>query len=275
MHKKDLFSIGDAAKLFHLSVSSLRHYENIGLITPEYIDPYSGYRYYGAKQFEVLNSIRYLRALDIPLSEIADFLKDREVERMEEKLLMQKQTVIAKQKELERIERKIDNRLKAITDAKDSVFDTVRLTYKEKIRMIWVSDSLKINGFLDMEAPMRKLEQNQAEALVFLGKVGVGISQNNLEHKNFEHYDGIFLILDEEDHFVGDSTEIEASMCVSIRFHGSHAQAPEQYQKLLSYIESHDLTVNGFSREITMIDYGITNDTSKFVTEISIPVSSS
>lgn len=67
MDKKNLFSIGDVAKLFHLSVSSLRHYEVLGLITPEYTDPESGYRYYGARQFEVLNSIRYLRALDMPL----------------------------------------------------------------------------------------------------------------------------------------------------------------------------------------------------------------
>ena len=30
MDKPKLFQIGDVAKLFHLSVSSLRHYENVG-----------------------------------------------------------------------------------------------------------------------------------------------------------------------------------------------------------------------------------------------------
>lgn len=44
---QELFSIGDVAQLFHLSVSSLRHYETIGLLTPEYTDPATGYRYYG------------------------------------------------------------------------------------------------------------------------------------------------------------------------------------------------------------------------------------
>jgi len=180
MDRQNLFSIGDVAKLFHLSVSSLRHYEDVGLITPEYTDPDSGYRYYGARQFEVLNSIRYLRALDMPLSEIADFLGNRDVERIEEKLLSQKKAVIAKQEELKRIERKIDNRLRTITDAKNSVFDTVYLTQKGGCSMVWVGDSLKIRGFLDMEAPIRKLEQEQTEAMVFLGKVGVGISAENL-----------------------------------------------------------------------------------------------
>ena len=37
MDRKNLFPIGEVSKLFHISVSSLRHYEHIGLLTPEYI----------------------------------------------------------------------------------------------------------------------------------------------------------------------------------------------------------------------------------------------
>lgn len=272
MDRQRLFSIGDVATLFHLSVSSLRHYENVGLIKPEYTDPESGYRYYGARQFEVLNSIRYLRALDMPLSEIADFLGNRDVERMEEKLLSQKKAVREKLEELKRIERKIDNRLSMIADAKSSVFDTVQLTRKNKCRMVWVSDSLKIRGFLDMEKPIRELDRNQTEAVVFLGKVGVGIAPENLKSGRFDRYDGIFLILDEEDRFAGQTTELPETLCVSIRFCGSHAEAGAGYEKLLEYVRSNELEITGFSREITMIDYGLTNDLTKFVTEISIPV---
>lgn len=272
MDKQNLFSIGDVAKLFHLSVSSLRHYENVGLLTPEYIDADSGYRYYSTKQFEVLNSIRYLRALDMPLAEIADFLSNRDVDRMEEKLHFQKQAVILKQEELKRIERKIDNRLQMIADAKKSVFDTVQLIHKNKSRMVLVDSPLKINNFLDMEKPIRELDRNQTEAVVFLGKVGVGIAPENLEKELFNGYDYIFLILDEEDCFEGKATEIPETLCVSVRFHGSHTEAPAQYKKLLYYITEHNLKIIGFSREITMIDYGLTDDLSKFVTEISISV---
>ena len=35
----ELFQIGEMARLFHLSVSSIRHYETLGLVTPERIDP--------------------------------------------------------------------------------------------------------------------------------------------------------------------------------------------------------------------------------------------
>ena len=71
--KKDLYQIGEVARLFHLSISLLRHYDKTGLVTPEYTDPDTGYRYYSIRQFECLNTIRYLRALDMPLEEIGDF----------------------------------------------------------------------------------------------------------------------------------------------------------------------------------------------------------
>ena len=43
--------------------------------------------------------------MDMPLTEIADFLQNRDVETIEEKLRAQKAAVVQKQKELKRIER--------------------------------------------------------------------------------------------------------------------------------------------------------------------------
>ena len=75
MAGETLYSIGETAKLFHLSVSSLRHYEALGLVTPEYTDPHTGYRYYSVRQFEAFNTIRYLRTLDMPLPEKIETLR--------------------------------------------------------------------------------------------------------------------------------------------------------------------------------------------------------
>ena len=151
MSQSELFGIGDVAKMFHISASSLRHYENIGILKPEKVDPDSGYRYYSSRQFEVLNSIRYLRALDMPLSEIDDFLQNRDVNVIEKKLKEQKKVVLAKAEELRRIERKINNRLSMIEDARGSIFDEVHLIQKGSCRMIWIKASLKIGSYLDME----------------------------------------------------------------------------------------------------------------------------
>ena len=67
MKNSELFQIGEVSRLFHISVSILRHYDRIGLLKPEYTDPDTGYRYYSTRQFECLNTIRYLRALAMPL----------------------------------------------------------------------------------------------------------------------------------------------------------------------------------------------------------------
>ena len=272
MEMPKLFQIGDMAKLFHISVSSLRYYESLGLLTPERVDPDTGYRYYSVRQFEVLNTIRYLRELDMPLPEISDFLKNRDIDRMEEKLRQQKAEIERKRLELQRIERRIDNNLRRIRDALDSELDVIKYAASPAMRIVWMDAALKISSSLDMEMPIRELEQSQAETALFLGKVGVGISAENLEVGSFEQYDGVFLILDDEDRFDGKTVLLSETQCVSVRFRGSHTEAAEQYRRLMEHIRAHGMKPSGFSREITMIDYGITSDREKFVTEISIPV---
>ena len=232
MEKSGLFQIGDIAKLFHLSVGILRHYEKQGLLQPEYIDPETGYRYYSTRQFESLNTIRYLRVLDTPLDQIAEFLKNRDINRIQELLRQQKETVIRKRKELEIIERKIDNRLRQIEDAVSSELDVIRFVTYPTRRITWIRNPLSIESYLDLEVPIRQLE----------------------------------------DEFEGNVEKLPTETCVTLRFCGSHADAPAQYQKLVTFINDHSLQIAGFSKEITMIDYGITNDTDKFVTEIQIPI---
>lgn len=267
-----LFSIGDVARLFHISAGSLRHYESIGLLLPARIDPDTGYRYYSVRQFEALNTIRYLRALDIPLTEIGDFLHNKDVARMEEKLRQQKAAVVEKQQELHRIERKLDNRLHQLHTAQACQLDTIELVTLPACRMAWVAAPPTLHGSLDMEEPIRRLERSQTETVVFLGKLGVSISAERLRSGDFSRYDGFFLLLDEEDAFNGKVTFLPEALCARLRFRGSHGEAPEQYGKLMAYLRRNALKPADFSREITLIDFGITNDPGKFVTEICIPV---
>lgn len=272
MGEQKLFQIGEVAKMFHLSVGSLRHYEQAGLLKPEYIDEATGYRYYSVRQFEVLNTIRYLRVLDMPLGQIGEFLQNRDVDVMKEKLIKQKELVAQKQRELAAIERKIDHRLRQLDDAQSSELDKLTIKTLPACRLVWIRDSLSPKSYLDLEYAIRRLEQNQKESVVFLGKVGLGISGEKLLAGQFDQYDSVFLILDEEDVYQGSMEECPETLCVSMRFCGSHQESGARYQTLLRYIKAQKLEIAGFSREITMIDYGLTNDTGKFVTEIAIPV---
>lgn len=272
MDKSSLFSIGDVAKIFHLSVGSLRHYESLGILVPEYVDPQTNYRYYSPRQFEILNTVRYLRALDMPLPQIADFLKNRDIDVIEDKLLKQKQQVIQKKKELEIIERKINNRLRQICDARNSELDVIKTVTAPPCRIIRIKDSLKPRNVADIEETVSRLSANEDEPMVFLGKVGVGISEENLCAGEYGKYDYAFLVLDDEDKYSAEVEHLPQTLCVSVRFCGIHSDAAHYYRLLSDFIGKNGLRIAGFSREITMIDYGITNDTEKFVTEISIPV---
>lgn len=43
MEETKLFKIGEVAKMLHVSMGTLRHYEQAGLLTPEYVDKKTGY----------------------------------------------------------------------------------------------------------------------------------------------------------------------------------------------------------------------------------------
>ena len=258
--------------MFNVSLGTLRHYERCGLLEPEYIDPRTGYRYYGAKQFEVLNTIRYLRVLDMPLTQIAEFLHNRDVHVIEDKLVAQKALIERKQHELEMVQRKIDHRLERLRDAEQSEFDVIRVVRQPACRIVWIRDSPKVDSYLGLEYSIRKLEQHQKDSLVFLGKVGVGIDKESLEQGGYADYGLVFLLLDDEDEYEGNTVTLPETDCVRVRFQGSHGDAPNRYRELMRYIAGRGLGIAGFSREIALIDEGLTSDPAQFVTEICIPV---
>ena len=45
-----MLKIGEFSKLSHVSVRMLRHYDEIGLLHPQRVDPITGYRLYGEEQ---------------------------------------------------------------------------------------------------------------------------------------------------------------------------------------------------------------------------------
>ena len=93
---KNLFTIGEMADLFGINIRTLRYYDEIGILHPETADPDTGYRYYSTRQFERLNTIKYLRALGVSLKKIALFFENRDVDIMLDLLKEQKAETQAK-----------------------------------------------------------------------------------------------------------------------------------------------------------------------------------
>lgn len=66
------FKIGEFSKLNQVTVKTLRHYEEVGLLLPAEIDEWTGYRYYEVCQFQRMSRILYLKKLRFSLEEIKD-----------------------------------------------------------------------------------------------------------------------------------------------------------------------------------------------------------
>ena len=67
---RQLIAIGHFAKTTGLSRSTLRFYDEIGLLCPAFVDPETNYRYYRRGQTVQAEQIRLLRALEVPLNDI-------------------------------------------------------------------------------------------------------------------------------------------------------------------------------------------------------------
>lgn len=71
-----MIKIGDFSKLARVSVKTLRHYDQLGLLHPAWVDRYSSYRYYTAAQLPRLNHILALKDLGFTLEQVRQLLVD-------------------------------------------------------------------------------------------------------------------------------------------------------------------------------------------------------
>jgi DNA-binding transcriptional MerR regulator len=71
-----MLNIGEFARLGQVSPRMLRHYDELGLLRPDEVDPDSGYRQYGVRQLARLHRIVALRGLGFGLEQIRQILSE-------------------------------------------------------------------------------------------------------------------------------------------------------------------------------------------------------
>lgn len=103
---KELYSIGETAKIMGISVQTLRNYSNMDLLQPQYTDDSSGYRYYSFNQFHLIDRIKYLRNMGLSLAEISDVIKEEKVEKLSDALIHQQEKI---QAEIQELKNKLDD----------------------------------------------------------------------------------------------------------------------------------------------------------------------
>ena len=71
-----MFRIGEFSRITRVTIDTLRHYDALGLLKPAEVDPFTGYRYYSARQLGSLNRILALKEVGFSLEEIARILNE-------------------------------------------------------------------------------------------------------------------------------------------------------------------------------------------------------
>jgi DNA-binding transcriptional MerR regulator len=71
-----MLRIGEFSKMSHVPVSTLRYYDEIGLLKPAHVDRHTGYRYYSEDQMSRLEQILVLKDLGLSLEQIARMLDE-------------------------------------------------------------------------------------------------------------------------------------------------------------------------------------------------------
>lgn len=137
-----MYMINEISKLTGVSIRSLHHYDEIGLLVPSKRTE-SNYRMYSEEDVERLYQILLFKELDFPLQEIKRLLYDEEFDK-QKALKMQRELIVQKKNRLEKIIESIDSRIvnsggKAMSkkDFKAFNYDEIKKheeKYKEEVK---------------------------------------------------------------------------------------------------------------------------------------------
>ncbi|OGR27264.1 MAG: hypothetical protein A2277_01830 [Desulfobacterales bacterium RIFOXYA12_FULL_46_15] len=274
---KNEFTIGEISKLHHIPIKTLRYYDSVDLFKPAMKNAGNKYRYYSIEQFEMLNSIKFLRHLGYSIQDIKRHLKTKDPESFVLSLKDYKKAADEEINRLKNIKGFLTERIleleHLLEDDQDE--DKVRIKEFPARNIIFLKE--KIKNIYDLELKLRKLENDSGiTPSIMIGRVGLTISHENLLKKKFDEYESIFILnpntpLTDQ----GFAGTLEPGLYAGVTVNaGHHDQSGRYYEKIFQKIEEENFKIKGDAIERVIIDDFITSDKKKHVTQIQIPITS-
>ncbi|PFU52945.1 MerR family transcriptional regulator [Bacillus cereus] len=267
------FTIGEMAKMHNIAESTLRYYDEKGIFHPSIVDPQTNYRYYTIDQFSLLDTIKFLRQLNIPLKEIKKYIDERNPAYALNLLEKQQEMMLKKQREIEYALAKMEHRIHLIKEATKAKAEqmVIKEIPQRKITAIAVAPNTTDDMF---EYYIHSLQKNmrQMDDSLFSGDIGVTVAKKGLMQNEFQTYSSVFILLDYMPFEVQSSDEIKEGMFACVYHHGPYEETDETYKKLMKYIDQEGYEISGDAIEIALIDWSVTEDPEEQVTEIQIPI---
>ncbi len=265
-------SIGDFSRATHMTVKTLRHYHQVGLLEPAEIDPHSGYRRYATGQIPTAQVIRRFRDLGMPLEEIQGVLSAPDLRTRNERITAH----------LNRLEHDLSRTQSAIASLRDLLAAPSPEIAHDRIelRAVPAVPAAAIVGTVSAEESVAWLQGALGELYATLGAQNVtadGPAGGIYADEVFTRHRGqviIFVPCARPVQALGRVTSllIAAAELAVIEHVGPPADVDRAYGTLAAYVTRHALAVDGPIREYYLVGQRDTPDTSKWRTEIGWPV---
>jgi DNA-binding transcriptional MerR regulator len=262
-------TVGDFSRATHLSVKTLRHYHQVGLLEPAEVDPGNGYRYYAPDQIPAAQVIRRLRDLEMPVAEVKAVLNAPDaaarnaligthLNRLETELAQTRAAVDSLRNLLRRpaATRSIEHRTVPATPAVG-----IRQVVDRDDVLAWWQGAL---GELHATVRAQRLHRAGPSG----GLYGSELFQDDWgEAIVYIPVDGAVRAIGRVEPFLVPAAELAV-----VVHRGSLADIDLTYAELGSYATTHEISVDGPLRETYLCDAHDTPDESRWETEIGWPV---
>ena len=262
-----LYKIGMFAAMNHVTVKTLRFYEEQGLLTPALIHPETGYRYYTLSQMAVLHQITALKLAGFTLEEIALLNRGADEETL---LLKKKSELLAKIAELTRQIAVVDGYLsqKKTRLSAPVLIKTIPETTVACLRTRLETYDCLFDRMPEMGALMEKAGCTCAlPAYCFTNYLEPGYKDGDILVELCES-------VVEAKQEIGDLRfKTLPAVQVACVFHkGSYRTFSESYETVLKYIEENGYEIAGEIRESYIDGVWNKDDESEWLSEIQVPI---
>jgi DNA-binding transcriptional MerR regulator/effector-binding domain-containing protein len=271
-----LLSIGDFSKICEVSTKTLRYYDEIGLITPDEINPENGYRYYSIRQLKKMLFINRLKSYHFSLEEIKallDWEEDQSDEKLRSALDRKKREIQDKLKAFEQTLQQISNDLLNVEKGLPimSYMDdiAVQLVETRPMNLLYMRQMMSRDDYAFGYGKYfsRLYEKIATEKLTLLG---TPITIYHSAEYNPAGNDIEFAIPVKET--VNGTRNLPGGLCAKSVLKGPYSELTSVYAKLREWIENEGYVMVKSPYEIYVTDPYQTTVPENHVTEIYFPV---
>ena len=134
-----LLSIGEMAEANRVSIATLRLYDRMGLLQPSYRDEETNYRYYDIRQTSRLATIRYMRNLNMSLTDIQTLLEKEDIMLIEQKLIEKNNQIHQQMRDLKAMHEAVERTIQSIERYRKSpVSGTISLEFIDQRHILYI-----------------------------------------------------------------------------------------------------------------------------------------